>query len=251
MTEKNIITLANRLTTVAGMPRIDDAPVQHDAGPELMSAVEKALLGGETHYTVRPGVPELRRSMALAIARAGGPEPDADDPMDNVLITSSVAESLFVVLLALHLQSGEVVVSSAGACRHETLFHLMGLRATAEPAQETCLSYRSRRDDRSYHERIHAISKERTLPDVLDLESSLGSSSLDGFPPFDQSLTFVTGDLDAIKGLSTFRVAYLMGAKTTIARCRPWKQALSICSAAPSQRAAIHALRSEAKGGTK
>jgi aspartate/methionine/tyrosine aminotransferase len=251
MTAKNTITLADRMTTVAGASMPGDSPVEHDAGAELISAVEKALLGGETHYTVRPGIPELRRSIAQAIARAGGPEPDADDSMDNVLITSSVAESLFVVLLGLGLESGEVVVSSEGSCRHETLFRLMGLRAASGLTQETCLSYRSRRDDRSYHERIHAITKERSLPDVLDLESSLGSSSLGGFPPFDPSLTLVTGDLDAIKGLSTFRVAYLMGAKAMIARCRPWKQALSICSAAPSQRAAIHALGGEAKGGVK
>ncbi len=252
MTEKNTITLADRMTTLAGMSMAGDSPIEHNAGAALISAVEEALLGGETHYTVRPGIPELRRSIAQAIARAGGPEPDADDPMDNVLITSSVAESLFVVLLGLGLESGEIVVSSEGSCQHETLFRLMGLRTTAKPAPETCLAYRSRRDDGSYHERIKAISKERPLPDILDLESSLGSSSLDGFPPFDPSLTLVTGDLDAINGLSTFRVAYLMGAKAMIARCRPWKQALSICSAAPSQRAAIHALGGEAnKAGAK
>jgi hypothetical protein len=123
----------------------------------------------------------------------------------------------------------------------------MGHRVTLEPAPETRLSYRSRRDDASYHKSIQEFCKERSLPDVLDLESSLGSSSLGGFPPFDPGLTLVTGDLDAVSGLSTYRVAYLMGAKAMIARCRPWKQALSICSAAPSQRAAILALHGEKK----
>jgi aspartate/methionine/tyrosine aminotransferase len=251
MSAKTTITLSDRMATVTGMPMAGDTPVDHDAGPELISAVEEALLGGETHYTVRPGIPELRRSMARAIALAGGPEPDAEDPMDNVLITSSVAESLFVVLLGLGRESGEVVVSSQGSCRHEALFHLMGHRVAVELTQETRLSYRSRRDDASYHERIQTFSEERSLTDVLDLESSLGSSSLDSFPPFDPGLTLVTGDLDSVKGLSTYRIAYLMGAKAMIARCRPWKQALSICSAAPSQRAAILALRGEAKEGSR
>jgi hypothetical protein len=116
----------------------------------------------------------------------------------------------------------------------------MGFSVTSEPTPDTCLTYRTIQED------IHPISKEKSLPDVLNLESSLGSS-LESFPPFDPSLTLVTGDLDAIEGLSTFRVAFLMGTKAMIARCRPWKQALSICSAAPSQRAAIHALEIQTK----
>ncbi len=52
----------------------------------------------------------------------------------------------------------------------------------------------------------------------------------------------VIGHLDGLNGIDHFRVGYAAGPPVLIKRLMTWKQALSICSAAPSQRAALFAL---------
>ena len=41
--------------------------------PEHAAALRSALLGGETHYTPRPGLPELQDAIAQRIEAAGAP----------------------------------------------------------------------------------------------------------------------------------------------------------------------------------
>jgi hypothetical protein len=171
--------------------------------------------------------------------RAGGPTPDADDSADNVLITTGESEALFVILLGLGLRDGQALIASKGPCRQEALFHLMGInRDNKEPRVR--LTYREWDADAGIQRNLLSRATEYDLPDVLDLGSSLIDRSWDEFPPVDSTRSFVIGNLDGLAGMSSFRLAYLMAPKARIARCRPWKQALSICSAAPSQRAAIH-----------
>jgi aspartate/methionine/tyrosine aminotransferase len=242
MTDTKKPLLADRTTALSSVSLSDETPAEHDAAPPLLSAVEAALLAGETHYTVRPGIPELRRKITQEIVLLGGPFPDADDPMDNVLITSDEAEAIFAIVLGLRLDPGDVLVASEDPCRHEALFRLMGFGVGEKESSETKLTYRSWDADRERQKDVLDFATKSEIPDVLDLGSSLISPPWNAFPPVDSSRTLITGNLDALPGVSSFRVAYLMASKDRIARCRPWKQALSICSAAPSQRAAIHAL---------
>lgn len=51
------------------------------------------------------------------------------------------------------------------------------------------------------------------------------------------------GTLDALPGLRSFRLAFIAAPAELAPRLRSWKQALSICTAAPSQRAALLLLR--------
>lgn len=236
------IPLAERVRWVSEVRLEPAREVTEDVGPGLLSAVESALLGGETHYTVRPGIPELRRSIAQQIVRAGGPLPNGDDPAENVLITSGESEALFVVLLSLGWASGNVLVSARPPCRHGPLFRLMGFHVATEAAlpAQLHLTYREWDSDEERQKYVLARGADRNLCDVLDLKQALWPSGT--FPPFDAGRTLLVGNLDAVAGLSSFRVGYLVGPKARIARIRPWKQALSICSAAPSQRAALYAL---------
>jgi aspartate/methionine/tyrosine aminotransferase len=239
--QEPFLALAQRVHSIRGLILAQACEVTHDVEPGILAAVESALLSGETHYTVRPGIPELRRRIAQAIVRAGGPRPDAEDPIDNVLITSSEAEALFVILLSFGLDSGDVLVSARAQCRRTPLFHLMGLRV--DEAARPRLVYREWDSDREKQRKLLAVAGAKDLPDVLDLDHDL--TCLEKSPPFDPDRTLLIGNLHSISSLSTFRVAYIMGPKALITRCRPWKQALSICSAAPSQRAALHALAGE------
>jgi len=116
----------------------------------LLAGVERALLAGETHYTDRPGIRELREKVALKLGLE----------VDGVIITNGAREGAFVTGLAL----GE-------------------------------------------------------RPDDL-----------------------MIGNFHDLEGISSFRVGFVAGPVETAKKVRTMKQALSICTAAPSQRAVILAL---------
>lgn len=60
-------------------------------------------------------------------------------------------------------------------------------------------------------------------------------------PPFPAVApdAILVGSLDALAGLRSFRVGFLSAPAELAPQLRSWKQALSICTAAPSQRAAL------------
>ena len=143
------LSLSSEVTVVTRVPE------------RIIAGVRQALLSGETHYTARPGIPELRAKVADRLALS-------DRTADEVIITSGEREAIFVARLALGL-------------------------------------------------------------DPLSFQEGLPTST-------------IVGTLDELPGLSSFRVGFVCAPKELALEIRTWKQALSICSAAPSQRAALVAL---------
>ncbi len=249
------MALADRLLWLGDAPAVNRVEATGEIPADLLKAVEEALLAGETHYTVRAGLPELRRRLAQRLTQEGGPSYDS---VDNVLITTGESEALFVALLGLAPGPGEILVASSRRCAHEALFHLMGLRAKSaaeitRPARETRLIYREWSSNQDTQAALIRLAVEHGLPDILNLEDALGCGDLAGrtrgegeagdwFPRFSHDRTIVVGNLGSLPGMSSFRVGYLMGPERLVARIRVWKQAFSICSPAPSQRAALIAL---------
>ncbi len=211
--------------------------------PFILTAIEKSLLSGETHYTPRPGMPELRKRIAKEISLLGGPRYDS---VDNALITNGDSESLFVTLLGLRLRQGEVVVA-ADQIRHQQLFGIFDLRphkASKQlvPTQDVRFVYREKESSLATQEAVVQLAVNQNLPDFLSLGDALASSHSLKIPPTSTQHTLISGTLNALPGISAFRVGYLLGPEALIRRIRVWKQAISICSAAPSQRAALTAL---------
>ena len=138
-----MIPLAERMASLTDVSLPEESAVEHHVGPSMLGSIEEALLGGETHYTVRPGIPELRRQIAAEIEHRGGPAADAEWPEGNVLITSRDSESLFVILLGLTVTAGDAIVSSNDHFPHAALFRLMGLgiRRETQPTANTRLIY--------------------------------------------------------------------------------------------------------------
>jgi aspartate/methionine/tyrosine aminotransferase len=142
--------------------------------PRVLEGLRQALLGGETHYTDRPGLRALRERIAARLALPGR---DAD----TVVVTAGEEEARYVARLA----SSDVAVLSIG----KTLFA--------------------------------------------------------GYRPEAPGDAVVTGSLDSLAGLSSFRVGFACAPPGLVPSLRSWKQALSICTAAPSQRAALLLLENE------
>lgn len=127
-------------------------PLAVGAAPlEILEGVHDALLSGETHYTDRPGMRELREKVAATLGRTA----------DEIIITTGDREARFVIRLAFEEAPDDIVI----------------------------------------------------------------------------------GNWDDVAGLESFRVGYVAAPKEKAAKVRSWKQALSICTAAPSQRAVLVALK--------
>lgn len=137
---------------------IDVVPVSAD----VLEGLREALLGGETHYTDRPGMKALRERIGEKLGR------DAD----SVVITAGAREARYVI-------------------------ELSGSDAP-----------------------------------VVDIGDRLS-------PPADRPDAILIGTLDALPGLRSFRVAFVAAPAGLGPKLKSWKQALSICTAAPSQRAAL------------
>ena len=203
-----------------GDPAHAAAPLPHPAAPHpaLLASLRHHLLGGETHYPDRPGMADLRRRVGAALPGAGYPERGPD----GVLITAGEGESLFVTLLGLGTPP-EICLYGPGARRHGNLLKWMGVRAI-EPG--------SREGDSGSDPEIHLIG------DRL-FGAAVVAEGLDSHAAHD---TIVIGTLDGLADMRPFRLGFVAAPPEVLANITKWKQASSICSPAPSQRAALRAL---------
>jgi aspartate/methionine/tyrosine aminotransferase len=235
--------LADRVATMGDAPDAGrQAHVDLTVPAHVVDALRAALLGGETHYTSRPGMPALRARVADALAWLGGP---VYDPGTSLVITTGARESLFVVLLGLRPAPGTVYVCGAAAREYASLFHLMQVVPIEAPPRVTdtvSLLYREREVDAADHQSLLRLGEQRGLIDVLNVRDAIGSAPAASLPPVSPDRTIVIGSLDALPGVRAFGVGFVAGPPAVMGRVRTWKQAFSICTAAPSQRAALVAI---------
>ena len=196
-----------------GLPASDATVTVTPAPESVLEGMRQALLRGETHYTSRPGIVELREQIAKAIGQSSSVNYTAD----NIVVTSGSSEAVFVILLGLGISTGEV--RTPANLQYEPLFRLMGLKVTSGVASAL-------------------ISFEMSPFAILDVGERLGALH----ESFDPEQTLIVGNLDALNGLGSFHVGFLCGPSLAVTKVRRWKQALSICTAAPSQRAAFVSL---------
>lgn len=185
--------------------------------PGLLDSLRHHLLAGETHYPDRPGMLELRRLVGLALPSIGYPERGPD----GVLITAGEGESLFVTLLALGPHT-DVRFLGGPVDRHDALLAWMGI-GTDEP-----------RADSAAAPRVDAVGDRLFRaddPHGLPAPASAGHES-----------GIVIGSLDGLGAMRPFRLGFVAAAPETLSGITRWKQASSICSPAPSQRAALWGL---------
>ena len=129
---------------VAGL---DDLRSPSTEGPPIpanvIAAAEAALARGETHYTDRPGIPELRSWVAERLLENWGV---AVDPSE-VTITCGSTEARYVAMTLL-AEAGSAVLCPGDSARIRGALHLLGARdrrvdsRRCQPAlsQSGCLS---------------------------------------------------------------------------------------------------------------
>jgi aspartate/methionine/tyrosine aminotransferase len=226
-----------------------------------------ALDRGETHYTTRPGLTELRQATAdllhdlsgISVAGAGG-----------VLITCGEAEGLYVALRTL-LGPGDQVLTVAPVTTSDlALLASLDAGVVAVPAgdphdpqlDEAALAAASTENCRVLMLRtpgptgvplpaaslrlLAGLAQSRGLA-VVTIETGQASyhaghrpglaAHLDPATPF-----VVIGEFGTPWGLEAWRVGYLAGSQDLVAPMTELKQALTICSPAVSQFAALAAI---------
>ncbi len=219
-----------------GSPTVSGGqPTSQVPSAELLDSLRHHLLAGETHYPDRPGMVELRRQVGAALPGIGFPQRDPD----GVLITASEGESLFVTLLGVGAGKGTHFTGGAPG-RHQALFDWLGL-ARAESDAAASLHYRDT-TGKGETEPQAGGHLDQSMPCVHAVGDSLFGSR--GWtPPDDVSANvIVIGSLDGLDGMHPFRLGFVAAEPRTLAGITKWKQASSICSPAPSQRAALWAL---------
>ena len=210
------------------------APLPRPAAPRppsaaLLTSLRHHLLAGETHYPDRPGMVELRRRVGAALPGSGYPERGPD----GVLITAGEGESLFVTLLGLGTPP-EIRLSGPGGHRHDSLLKWMGVRA-AEPG--------SRDGDNATDPEIHLIGDRLFGPaPAAAIHPGAAGPPAPTAPTPATPAPIVIGSLDGLSGMHPFRLGFVAAPPEVLAGITKWKQASSICSPAPSQRAALWAL---------
>jgi aspartate/methionine/tyrosine aminotransferase len=235
----------------------------------VMAAVEASLDRGETHYMTRPGLPALARAIAEKLEREQGV---TLDPSLGVIVSTGGRESLFVAIRVLAQPGDEVLVP---ALRPAYIDADIGLaqaipvpvpQGAAEGFQSTARAIRACLTDRTRllvlsnpanptgvvipaeeMAAIAALALEHDLTVISDesLDESVGDrarhTSIASFPQA-AGRTLIVGSFSRLHDLAAWRVGFFAGPKEIAQPVRDLKQAMTICTSAMAQYAALEAL---------
>jgi aspartate/methionine/tyrosine aminotransferase len=244
------------------------------SAPHVREAAKRALDDGETHYTTRPGLNPLRRAIAEKLERENGVRVD---PLREVLVTCGTREALFVALHVLLARGDELLVTGPAPKLYRDIARLAGARArdiVGDPAAgfaidpDALAGALTRRTgavvlvnpstpagsvadaarlaalgDLAVMHGLVVVSIETLEPFVFDgaVHRSIGS-----LPGVAERTVTINGFSEAY-GLAGWRVGYMAGPESLLGPMTQLKQALSICSPAVSQHAALAALTGPAE----
>jgi aspartate/methionine/tyrosine aminotransferase len=243
--------------------------------PHIGEAAKQALDEGATHYTTRPGLDPLREAVARKLRASNDIRVD---PQSEIIITSGTQEALFIALHVLlepgdealvprpsRPSYGEIVRAAGGLVKEVNLIgrsrfgdpttftldpdrltrrltsrtRVLVLGSPLVPAgivhtQETLQALATLAVERN----LAVIADEAYEPFVYDGATHRSVGSLPGMT----ERTITINGFSQGYAMSGWRVGYLAGPRPLIASMMKLKQALSICSAAVSQYAALAAL---------
>lgn len=245
------------------------AEFEWPAAEHIVQATIDALDRGETHYTDRVGIVPLRRAVA---ARALAEDEIAYNPLGEVLICGGGREALFVATQMLVERGDEVIVPEPASPVLAEGVRLAGGEPIAVPtrpedgfalragAVRAAITPRTRAlvfaspapptggvttgDDlaalaalaREYN--LLVIWDETYRAFVFDGPAQGNIAALSGM----RERTAIVGSFSARYAMTGWRTGYVIAPARLLRPIAQMKQALTICSAAPSQWAALAAL---------
>ena len=264
--------LAARALTLADALPIDHEPPAADLldltvpeTPEVplhvREAAKAALDRGETHYTTRPGIVPLRQAIARRSTEEGFPA-----AVDNVVVTNGGAEALYIALQALLAPGQRLLAAGPLPPNVIAMIRFLGVELVLLPTDAEARFVPAVEDvTRSEAaalllaspspvtgialpaalECLIAAAIERQMVVILDrsLTTALYAPDLGRFPNPELGARVVTvGSFSIGHGLAGWRVGWFAAPAADVPKLRELKQAMSICTTAVSQYAALAAL---------
>jgi aminotransferase len=236
---------------------------------QVMAAVEASLDRGETHYTTRPGLTALARAVAQKLEREQGV---TLDPSLGVIISTGGRESLFVAIRVLAQPGDEVLVPALRPAYIDEDIELAqaipvpvsqgaadGFQITAR-AIRACLTDRTRLlilnnpanptgavIPAQEMAAIAGLADEHDLTVISDEsldEAVAGDTRHTSIASFHNAAgrTLIVGSFSRLHDLAAWRVGYFAGPKEIAQPVRDLKQAMTICTSAMAQYAALEAM---------
>jgi aspartate aminotransferase len=225
----------------------------------VRAAAEAALDRGETHYTTRPGVTALREAIARQMTDEGFPA-----TADAMLITNGGSEALYIALQTLLEPGQRIIVAGPAAPNVIEMIRFVGAEPVAlppvlaggfipsvdalAPAEAAAILIASPSPVTGLavpSGELEALIAAATRHDMtVFLDRSLTTALYDpaqarfGHPELAAKIVTI-GSFSAGHGLTGWRVGWLTAPTERMKRPRELKQAMSICTTAVSQYAAM------------
>ena len=228
----------------------------------VQQAAADALDRGETHYTVRPGVPELRDAVAARLNDQG-----FSATIDRTVITNGGAEALYIALQATLTVGSRAIVYGPAEPGLIEMIEFIGAEALPVTGPEEHRFMPAKSDIETLEADVLVLASpspvsglalslteicaiagsaiERGMQVILDrsLADCFYGPTNEHWP--DNELAdqiFIIGSFSTSHGLRGWQVGYFVSPDEQLGRLRELKQALSICTTAVSQYAALAAL---------
>lgn len=237
-------------------------PVTPSVPEHIGAAAKDALDRGETHYTARPGVTELRQAIARELTVEGFPA-----TAETVVVANGGIEALYIALQTLLERDDRIAIVEPVPAHVSEMIRFIGaiIVPIATDANNQFVPLLDAAQDVSAKvlllqspspvtgvaipvETLTAIierANERNVTVVLDRSLATASYDVDharfGRPDLGASVVTI-GSFSVGHGLSGWRVGFFSTPPDQIKPFRNLKQALSICTTSISQYAALAAL---------
>jgi aspartate/methionine/tyrosine aminotransferase len=247
-----------------------DLARSYPAGPPpawIAEAAGEALDRGETHYVDSTGLPALREAIAADYGKARGWQVAPE----QILVTNGAQEALFLILRGLFEPGDEILVPDLGGALVQNIAVLAGASLVHVPtaeggfrltagALEAHVTSRTRavlilspshvsgsviwREEAA---RIAGFARRHNLCLIVDEALVKGAYAGVEIPCFGLlpeigARLFTVGGLSKFYRLGGWRIGWIAAESGLLQPLRELKQAMSICTAALCQRAAIAAL---------
>ena len=214
-----------------------DAPAPAIASHVIEAAVD-ALARGETHYTDRPGIPELRAWVAQHLAQRYSVQVGPAE----VTITCGSTEARFVALTLL-AEAGSALLCPGDAARIRGAAHILGADIVDSVQDNVSLLYLSPDVYRETSVELLQQAQDRGWWIVYDL--SFAQTAPPFHPAQNQKLADRVVTINSLSPeLAGWRLGWMAGSAAAL-RLRAAKQAITICSTAVSQWAGLAYLKAK------
>ncbi len=225
------IHLSRRAIAIGDLPSPPLPNGEATMAQAAVAGVLAALDRGETHYTDRPGILPLRRTIAEILNRRYALACEAG----HITLTCGATEARFVTVQRL-LDEGAALAAPAAAGTIAGAVLARGGRMTDDPSQAQLLYLTSSTSNDDLAAALRAASEDcLVVYEIDDADASFHPVQVSGFT----GRVVTIGEIGIDHGLVGARLGYLAAPPGEAAALRDFKQALTICSTNLSQWAAL------------